>query len=221
MSRISHAHLSHGQEALLLSIPILGRAHDALSIQSNRTVRQLLPEDAPAIASVSHPPAAGPFRDLYIRCAAKGSPGDSPSWDDVDFSEIPDPQLPNEGTAPEDTLNAIVSHLETEDEGFLYAVWRGYGFWNNVAQQDNPFTTFGPYYIFYSSCISFGPWPGVLDGTLSTETANVIVPLSGSWVIVTPVDCFETFVAAEPERVAGILSDERLVAKEVTLEFRA
>lgn len=207
------------EKDLLASIPMIGRSKDAMRIRKDRTLRDLLPGGFTSFARILHPPQDGTVKDVYEPYAKKRLEGDS-RWNEV-LSRLPDSLLPNEGSAPKETLRAIVDHLRPEvEEGFLYAVWEGFGFWADTRPTNDHAAQMGPYRIFHSGEISFGPWPGAGIGG-STETTNAIVPRSGDWVVVTPIDCFETFVAAAPQSIVEIITDERLVASRVTLDYPA
>lgn len=143
-------------------------------------------------------------------------------WSDI-LTRVPDTELANEGSAPLETLLVILDDLNagSERDGFLYAVWEGFGFWVD-AKSDNEtsFTKFGPYHIFSSQYISFDPWPGSRSGH-ATEMANVIVPVSAAWAIVTPIDSFETYVSASKDMVTKIVTDARIEAVESFIDDAA
>ncbi len=206
------------EKCLLASIPMIGRSKDAMRIRKDRTLRDLLPGGFTSFARILHPPQEGSVRDVYEAYAKKRFEDDS-GWSRRVLSRLPDSLLPNEGSAPEETLFAIVDNLDPEgEEGFLYAVWEGFGFWADNRPMSDKTAQIGPYRIFHSEEISFGPWPGSGAGG-STETTNAIIPRSGNWVVVSPIDCFETFVAAAPQSIVKLVSDKRLVASRVTLDY--
>ncbi|AXH97039.1 hypothetical protein DV701_13720 [Ornithinimicrobium avium] len=117
--------------------------------------------------------------------------------------------LPEDGSAPPRLLDLLKDHAPDTREVFLYAIWEGFDMWD--AGFDAP--KIGPYYIFESDGLTLGGWEGAPEGLESAQPANVIAPLDGTWLMATPIDSHETFVASMDSALTdAILADEWLDA---------
>lgn len=116
---------------------------------------------------------------------------------------------PEEGSAPEDTLAAILDHCPS-DVDLVHAVWDGFGAW---ADRDFPFPLMPgwggrSYRLFVAARGAWTHWPG-MEGSWP-QSANLIWPHDHSWCIATEIDWDSTLVACTDEVADALLADGRL-----------
>ena len=124
---------------------------------------------------------------------------------------------PEDGSVPEGTLAAILEHCPAEGE-LVYAVWVGYGGWEDRGDEDAVMPGWGgrDYLLFSATKAPLMSWPG-MDNRW-TQSANLIWPQDHSWCIATEIDWDSTLVAGTADLAAALLGDDRLEAHEIGYE---
>jgi hypothetical protein len=124
---------------------------------------------------------------------------------------------PDEGSVPAETLGIILERCPAHED-LVFAVWAGYGSWENRATRGPLMRGWGgrDYLLFSAPKAPIGAWPGMHDSW--PQSANLIWPSDHSWCIATEIDWDSTLIAGEIAMTDEILADTRLEAFEVSYD---